>query len=141
MEVREPRPPSFQPAHSGHYPEKQMAESQRDRKRAKALSDRSKRKLVEFEGEKYLVKEPPQLAYEGVPKDAHGFRHRCIMLTKIVFDVDDQGLPTTPMFEDGDVDRLMEMGPNDPLLVVLTEAMAELTDPKKLEVDARKSAG
>ena len=116
-----------------------MAETQRDRKRAKALAARRKSKLVEYDGEKYLVQEPPQVAFEGIPKDAHGFRHRCVLLSRVVFDVDDSGNPTSRLFEDGDIETLMEMGPNDPLLKVLTEAKGELTNPDKLAEDARKS--
>ena len=120
-----------------------MAEqSVRDRIRSKALGqDRLQSKLVEWDGEKLVVKQPNGKAFEAASKIESPFRKNMQILISCVFEADANGAPVRPLFESGDVERLMEMGPTDPFLTVLNDAIKSLTDLKTLQEDARKSAG
>lgn len=113
--------------------------SVRDRAREKALKSRIKSKLIEFEGEKILVTQPTRAAYEGFDEKASAFRKNALIIASCTQICDETGAPIGHLFENGDVDALMQMSPTDALLMELTKAINELADIKSLEAEATKS--
>lgn len=115
-------------------------QSVRDRIRGKVLGkDRTASRLVEWEGEKIVVKQPSGRAFEAVNAEQSPFRQNLLLLISCAFEADANGCPVRRLFEDSDMDGLLELPPGDPFLAVLQGALTEMTQIKKLEEDARKS--
>lgn len=114
----------------------------RDRIRGKVLGrDRARSKLVEIEGEKVVVKQPNGRAFEAVKAaDGSPFRQNLLLLIACAYEADANGCPVRPLFDESDLDGLMELPPQDPFLRALQNALTELADVKQTEEDARKSA-
>jgi hypothetical protein len=116
------------------------AVSVRDRIRGKVLgTGRTTSKLIEWEGEKVLVKQPSGRAFEAVSAVESPFRKNLLLLIACAFEADANGCAVRPLFEDTDLDSLLELPPQDPFLSALQTALTDMTQIKKLEVDARKS--
>lgn len=116
----------------------EAVQSVRDRARAKAMANRQKSAPVEFEGEKFVVKQPTGADYEAVG-DSKGIRATAILLSRTVWVCDESGAPLQKLWEPGDIDAIVEMPISDPLLDALLKALNGLTNAAKLQEDAKKS--
>lgn len=114
-------------------------QSVRDRIRAKALRDKRKRKVIEWEDEKILVVEPSGAAFSSISDKDSGFAQRAKLAVGCAFVCDENGAAIEPLFNAADVDVLIGLGTKDPLLVLVVDTINSLSNSKAMEAEATKS--